>query len=200
MNTNMKLLDDAGIDVILREAHTYNGWQKREVSNEVLTALYDAAVMGPTSANCLPMRLVFVKSAAAKARLIPHMMEQNKEKTLHAPVTAIVGYDLEFYKEMPRLFPPVPEFGNMFKENAELAQEYAMRNGSLQGGYLIIAIRAFGLSAGPMSGFDNAGVDKEFFAGTACRSNFLCNIGYGDGATVYPRNPRLSFDEACSVL
>lgn len=194
------MLGDKELDLLFREAHTYGGWADREVSDALIQRVYELAVWGPTSANCLPLRLVFIKSAEDKARLIPLLLEQNRAKTELAPVTAIVGYDMEFYKEMPRLFPPVPEMGQMFVGNEKLTYDYALRNGSLQGGYLILAIRALGLAAGPMSGFDNAAVDQEFFAGTAVQSNFLCNFGYGDGKSFHPRNPRLTFAEACKIL
>lgn len=195
-----KMINDDGLDIIFREARTLNGWTEREVSDELIKRVYELSALGPTSANCLPMRVVFVKSTAGKERLAPLVGEPNREKTVKAPVTAIVGYDMEFYREMPRLFPPVPTMGDMFKGNEQLAYECAMRNGSLQGGYLIIAIRAMGLAAGPMSGFDNAAVDKEFFSGTTTRSNFLCNFGYSDGKSYYPRGPRLTFEEACQLL
>jgi len=200
MGTQNKALSANTLATIFTDAHTYNGWQEREVSDETLRELYATAVMGPTSANCLPMRVVFVKSQAGKERLVPHLMEGNREKTQRAPVTAIIAYDLEFYREMPRLFPVVPKMGDMFKGNPALAERYAIRNGSLQGAYFIITIRAMGFGAGPMSGFDNDALDKEFFAGTSVRSNFLCNFGYGDESTIYPRNPRLTFDEACTIV
>lgn len=193
-------LSAEGLDLLFREAHTFNDWQDKEVPAETIRSIYELAVMGPTSANCLPMRVVFIKSAAEKKRLIPHLFDQNQPKATKAPVVAIVGYDLEFYKKMLHLFPQVPEMGKMFVGNEKLSYEFAMRNGSLQGAYLIIAIRAMGLVAGPMSGFDNAGVDKEFFADTSTRSNFVCTFGYGDGTSFYPRNPRLTFDEACKLL
>jgi 3-hydroxypropanoate dehydrogenase len=165
----------------------------------VLEALFDLAKMAPTSANCQPMRLVFVRSPEAKARLKPHLAKGNVDKTMAAPVTAIVAYDLEFYEKLPRFFPHA-DARSWFAGDDEKIFETAFRNGSLQGGYLILAARALGLDCGPMSGFDTAGVDAEFFAGSAVRSNFLCNLGYGRHEDLKPRSPRPEFDEHCSIL
>lgn len=156
--------------------------------------------LGPTSANCCPMRIAFLRSPAAKERLRPALSQGNLAKTLAAPVTAIVAYDTRFYDRMELLFPHQPQARSWFAANGTLARDTALRNGSLQGAYLIIAARALGLDAGPMSGFDNARVDAEFFAGTPVQSNFLCNLGYGDAGRLRPRLPRLSFAEACTVL
>ncbi|MGH6959985.1 MAG: malonic semialdehyde reductase, partial [Dongiaceae bacterium] len=154
---------------------------------------------GPTSANCSPMRVVFVKSAAAKERLRPALSEGNLPQTMSAPATAIVGYDLKFHEFLPRLYPQV-DARNWYTGNDALVQTTAFRNGSLQGAYFILAARAVGLDCGPMSGFDNAKVDAEFFRDGRTKSNFLCNLGYGDGARLRPRNPRLEFDEACTII
>lgn len=192
-------LPQAAIDQLFFEAHTLNAWQDKPLSDELLHQLYDTLRMAPTSMNCNPLRLVFVKSQAAKEKLIPALMEGNRAKSMAAPVTAIIGYDTRFFEHLPRLFPPIPTARSMFEENATLADITAFRNGTLQGAYLILAARALGLDCGPMSGFDNAAVDQLFFAGTHIKSNFICNLGYGDAKGIYPRNPRLGFDEACQI-
>jgi 3-hydroxypropanoate dehydrogenase len=163
-------------------------------------AVYDLMRWGPTSANATPARFLFLTSPEAKARLKPHLMEGNREKTMHAPVVAIIGYDLDFLEMWPRLFPNNPRMKNNFTGKPEATREFAFRNGTLQGAYFIIAARAVGLDCGPMSGFSNEGVDKEFFAGSNIKSNFICALGHGDPGGVFPRNPRLSFDEACRII
>jgi 3-hydroxypropanoate dehydrogenase len=192
-------LNQTAFDQLFLEAHTLNAWQKREVPDQLLQQLYDTLRMAPTSMNCSPARIVFVKTKAAKEKLDPAMMEGNRAKTMAAPVTAIIGYDTRFYEQLPKLFPPNPNARNMFESNAALTDITAFRNGTLQGAYFIIAARALGLDCGPMSGFDNAKVDELFFAGTSVKSNFMCNIGYGDPKSIYPRSPRLAFDEACRI-
>lgn len=192
-------INDEALDTIFRAARTHNKWQDKPVSPAVLMALYDLMRWGPTSANCSPARIVFVVSKAAKERLKPHLSANNRDKTMAAPATAILGYDLDFARHLPRLFPHNPDAINWFKDPAH-AEKTAFRNGSLQGGYFIVAARALGLDCGPMSGFDNAGVDREFFSDTAVKSNFLCNLGYGNPEGLYARGPRLSFDEACRIL
>lgn len=189
-------LDAAVLDQLFVEARTYRAWQPREVSDNTLTELVDLMKMGPTASNCQPARLIFVKSKEAKERLKPHLSEGNREKTMAAPVCAIIGFDLKFYEHLPKGMQPLDGFAG----KADRIQVATLRNGSLQGAYLIMAVRALGLDAGPMSGFDNAGVDREFFAGTDTRSNFLCNIGYGDGSGMRPRGPRLAFSEMARVL
>lgn len=189
-------LDAAVLDQLFLEARTYRAWQPREVSDNTLTELVDLMKMGPTASNCQPARLIFVKSKEAKERLKPHLSEGNREKTMAAPVCAIIGFDLKFYEHLPKGMQPLDGFAG----KADRIQVATLRNGSLQGAYLIMAVRALGLDAGPMSGFDNAGVDREFFAGTDTRSNFLCNIGYGDGSGMRPRGPRLAFSEMARVL
>jgi 3-hydroxypropanoate dehydrogenase len=184
---------------IFEGARTNAVWLARPVPDELLQRVYEVAKMGPTSANCCPMRVVFVKSPEGKERLKPSLNEGNVEKTMKAPATAIVAYDTLFYDLLPRLF-PARDMRTAFANNAELAQSTAFRNGSLQGAYLIIAARALGLDCGPMSGFDNAKVDAEFFPDGRWKSNFLCNLGYGDHTKLYPRNPRPSFEEACRIL
>ena len=193
-------LTQSAFDQLFFEAHTHNAWQDKPVTDDLLHRLYDTLRMAPTSMNCSPARIVFVKSKETKERLIPALMEGNRAKTMAAPVTAIIGYDTRFYDNLPTLFPPIPGARDMFAGNAALADITAFRNGTLQGAYLILAARALGLDCGPMSGFDNAAVDQAFFAGTNVKSNFICNLGYGDPKGVYPRNVRLDFAKACSIL
>ena len=192
-------LPTESLDQVFRAARTRNGWTPEKISESVLREIYDLAKWGPTSANSSPARFVFLTSDAAKARLAPFLSATNRDKTLAAPVCAIVGYDLAFAQNLPRLFPHAPTAKDWFAEPT-LAESTAFRNGSLQGAYLIIAARSLGLDCGPMSGFDNAGVDAEFFAGTTVKSNFLVNIGHGTEENLFPRNPRLSFEEACQIL
>ncbi len=193
------ILAETGLDLILRNARTHNAWLERPVHDETLHALYELFKWGPTSANSSPARIVFLRSRAAKERLRPALSHGNLDKTMAAPVVAIIAYDLEFYEKLPVLFPHA-DARSWFAGKDEVIRTTALRNGTLQGAYLIIAARALGLDCGPMSGFDNAKVDAEFFAGSAVKSNFLCNLGYGDPAKLFPRGPRLSFDEACQVL
>ena len=192
-------LSEAALDQLFRSARTFNAWLPGEVSDAQLHQLYDLAKFGPTSANSSPMRLVFVKSPEAKEKLSPFLSEGNRAKTMAAPVTAIVATDHAFYEKLPQLFPHA-DARSWFAGNQPLIDVTAFRNGSLQGAYLILAARSLGLDCGPMSGFDNAGVDAAFFAGTTVKSNFLVNIGYGDASRdLVPRSPRLSFDEACRI-
>jgi 3-hydroxypropanoate dehydrogenase len=192
-------LAEAALDQLFRTARTYNAFLPKEVTDEQLHALYELAKFGPTSANSSPMRLVFVKSAAAKERLKPFLSEGNRAKTMAAPVTAIVANDHAFYEKLPQLFPHA-DARSWFVGNQPLIDTTAFRNATLQGAYVIMAARALGLDCGPMSGFDNAGVDEAFFAGTTVKSNFLINIGYGDSSRdLFPRSPRLAFEEACRV-
>lgn len=192
-------LNQAALDQLFLKAHTHNAWQDKPVPDELLHRLYDIFRMGPTSANSCPARIVFVKSREAKEKLDQAMMEGNRAKSMAAPVTAIIGYDLRFYEKMGKLFPNAPDARSWFDKDEQTAFTNAFRNGTLQGAYLIIAARALGLDCGPMSGFDNALVDQLFFAGTSVKSNFLCNLGYGNPQGVYPRNPRLEFNEACRI-
>jgi 3-hydroxypropanoate dehydrogenase len=184
---------------IFGEARTNSVWQERPVPDDLLRRVYDIAKMGPTSANSCPMRVVFVKSAEAKARLKPCLNEGNVEKTMKAPATAIIAYDTQFYDLLPRLF-PARDMRTGYASDPELALATAFRNGSIQGGYFIIAARSLGLDCGPMSGFNNAKLDAEFFPDGRWKSNFLCNLGYGDHTKLHPRNPRPSFEEACRIL
>ena len=192
-------VNDEALDTIFRAARTHNTWLDKPVSPTLLMAIYDLMRWGPTSANVSPARIVFVVSKEAKKRLKPHLGATNVDKTMTAPASAIIGHDLDFARHQPKLFPHNPGAKDWFKDSA-LAEKTAFRNGTLQGAYFIIAARALGLDCGPMSGFDNEGVDREFFAGTAIKSNLLCNVGYGDHAGVFARSPRLSFDEACKIV
>lgn len=192
-------LDDRSLDIIFREAHTHSNWLDKPVSDELLHQVYDLMKWAPTSANCCPARFVFVRSAAAKQRLLPLMAPGNVEKTRAAPVTVIIGYDLEFYEKLPQLFPQA-DARSWFAGNQPLIERNAFQSGTLQGAYLLLAARALGLDVGPMNGFDSEKVDREFFAGTKIKSNFVINLGYGDSSKLYPRNPRLTFDEAAQII
>ncbi len=209
-----KVLGDEALDQLFREARTHNAWLDKPVTDETLRRLYDVMKWGPTSANGSPARFVFLRSQEAKERLRPILAPGNVEKTMTAPVTVIIAYDLLFYEKLPNLFPHYPAMRDLFAENPQLIETTAKRNSSLQGAYLMIAARALGLDCGPMSGFDNARLDEEFFgAGQECagceqeffpaghvKSNFLCNLGYGDPSKLFPRAPRLEFNEACTLL
>src|SRR5215217_4576185 len=207
-------LDVRALDQLFREARTHYAWTDRPVSDETLRDLYDLLKWAPTSANANPARFVFVRSAEAKQRLVPALSPANVQKVLTAPVTVIVALDLKFYEKLPKIFPHNPRMRALFENSPELVEVTARRNSSLQGAYLILAARALGLDCGPISGFDNARVDEEFFAaGKPCfgceqeffpeghvKTNFLCNLGYGDTGSLHPRLPRLGFGEACSLL
>ena len=193
-----EVLADAALDQLFRTARTQNAFQDRPVEDSQLHALYELLKWGPTAANTTPARFVFVKSAEAKQKLAPAMSEGNLAKTLAAPVTVIIGQDLDFHEKLPYLFPHT-DAKSWFEGPREGREEAALRNSSLQGAYLMLAARALGLDAGPMSGFDAAKVDAAFFAGTAIKTNFIVNLGYGDPAGVFPRLPRLSFDEAARI-
>jgi 3-hydroxypropanoate dehydrogenase len=193
-----KIPGDA-LDQLFRQARTHSAWLPKRVSVETLREVYELARMGPTSANSTPARFVFLESEAAKARLLPALAPLNVEKTKAAPVTVIVAWDTEFYEKLPKLFPHA-DMRSHFVGNKALIDETAFRNSSLQGGYFILAARAVGLDCGPMSGFDPAKVNAEFFPDGKWKVNFLCNLGYGDRSKLFPRNPRLEFGEACRVL
>jgi 3-hydroxypropanoate dehydrogenase len=210
----MDRLDDEALDLLFRQARTHNAWLDRSVSDETLREIYDIMKWGPTSANSSPARFVLLRSRQAKERLRPALSPGNVDKTMAAPVTVIIAYDLKFFEKLPRLFPHNPTMRNLFAGNPQLVEVTAQRNSTLQGAYFMLAARSLGLDCGPMSGFDNAQVDEEFFgAGKQCegcdqeffpaehvKSNFLCNLGYGDSAKLFPRSPRLDFAEACSLL
>ncbi|MEM7711523.1 MAG: malonic semialdehyde reductase, partial [Pseudomonadota bacterium] len=188
------------LQLLFTEARTHYGWQERDVGEETLRDLYEIAKMGPTSMNNQPMRVLFVRSTEAKDRLAQCLMPANEPKMRTAPVTAIIAYDLNFWEELPRNFPPNPDAADIFRNNATAAQVNAFRNGTLQGAYFMLAARAVGLDVGAMSGFDNAKVDEEFFHGTSLKSNFLVNLGYADTSKIFRRLPRMSFDEICETI
>jgi 3-hydroxypropanoate dehydrogenase len=198
-------LSSEALDVIFRQARTHNVWLDRPVSDDLLRQLYDLMKYGPTSANSCPARILFLRTPEAKQRLLPTLSPINVDKTMQAPVTAIMAHDLKFYEQLPKLFPHNPDARGWFANSRPLAETTAFRNGSMQGGYFILAARSLGLDCGPMSGFDNAKVDAEFFSEPdgsflEVKSNFLCNLGYGDGSKLFPRSPRLDFAEACKLL
>jgi len=192
-------LPDQALQRIFTNARTHSAWLTEPVSDELLQQIYDLMKWGPTSANSSPARIAFVKSNQAKEKLLPCMAPGNVEKTRTAPVTAIIAHDLEFYEKLPKLFPHA-DARSWFVGNKPFIESTAFRNGSLQGAYLIIAARALGLDCGPMSGFDNAKVDAAFFEGASWKSNFICNLGFGDASLLHPRSPRLDFNEACKIL
>ena len=191
--------DTDTLRLLLTEARSHNGWLDKLVSDAQLRELFDLLKWGPTSANGSPARFYFLRSQEAKERLKPALSEGNQEKTMSAPVVAIIAYDVEFWKELPRLFPHKDMTGS-FRNNPAAAEGAAFRNGTLQGAYFIIAARAIGLDCGPMSGFDANKVNVEFFQGTSLKANFLCNIGYADTSKIFVRSPRFEFDEACKIL
>ena len=193
------MLDDAALDTVFRAARTHYAWTGQPVGDADLYRVFDLLRMGPTSANCSPARFLFLRTPEAKERLRPALSMGNVDKTMSAPVVTIVAHDPAFYEELPRLFPHA-DARAWFAGNDALATTTAFRNGTLQGAYLILAARAAGLDAGPMSGFDNAAVDREFLSALGWRSNFLVNLGHGDLAALHPRAPRLAFDEACRLL
>lgn len=207
-------LNDEALDRLFRQARTFSTWQDRPVEDELLRRLYDLMKWGPTSANSCPARIVFLRTPEAKERLKPALSAGNVAKTMAAPVTAILAYDQRFFEQLPRLWPPNPGMRDFFANSPEVAEVTAFRSGTLQGAYFILAARALGLDCGPMSGFDNAKVDAEFFPVSPAeenataqvmpesriKSNFLCNLGYGDPAGLHPRNARLEFEEACRLL
>jgi 3-hydroxypropanoate dehydrogenase len=193
------MIDDAALDALFREARTANRWTDQGVSDEELHALFELLKMPPTSANCSPARFLFLRTPEAKERLRPALSAGNVEKTMAAPVTAVVAYDPYFYEHLPRLFPHA-DARAWFAGNEALAEETAFRNGTLQGAYLIMAARAIGLDCGPMSGFDRARVDEAFLDDRGWKSNFLVNLGHADPEGQFERSPRFAFDEACVLL
>lgn len=193
------VLSDGALDQLFREARSFSYWQERPVSDETLHRLYDLMKMGPTSANCLPARLVFVKSAQAKERLRPCLDAGNVHKSMSAPVVAVIGMDLEFYELLPRLYPH-GDARSWFAGNPEKIRETALRNSTLQGAYFIMAARSLGLDCGPMSGFDPQRMDETFFPEGRVKSNFICALGYGERSRLHPRDPRPGFDEVCRVV
>jgi len=194
-----KKVSDECLNQLFLEARTHWVWRPEPVPIELLKEAYNLARFGPTSANSSPARFVFLTTPQAKERLRPALSAGNLEKTMTAPVTVIVAWDTEFHEKLPQLF-PARDMRSIFAGNAALLHETAFRNGTLQGAYFIMAARGLGLDCGPMSGFDQQKVNAEFFPDGKWKANFLCNIGYGDPTKLFPRNPRLSFDEACRVL
>ena len=208
------MLSQEGLGLLFREARTHNGWLDRPIADETLQQLYEIMKWGPTSANGCPGRFLFLRTQSAKGKLLPALAPGNVEKTMAAPVTVIIAYDLKFYEKLPKLFPHNAGMRDHFAANPQLIEVTARRNASLQGAYLMLAARALGLDCGPMSGFDNAkldeafcdlgrecqGADQEFFPEGHWKSNFLCNLGYGDPSKLLPRSPRLEFNEACKLL
>lgn len=192
-------LDENALDLILTRARTHNGWSGRPVSDAQIRRLFDILKMGPTSANCMPGRFIFARTPEAKARLTPALAPGNVAKVEAAPVVAILGHDVEFWRHLPRLFPH-KEMAVHYKDNPAFAEVNAFRNGTLQGAWLIIAARAMGLDTGAMSGFKNDMVDAEFFAGTTVKSNFLCCLGYGDTTKIMGKLPKFDFDEVCEII
>jgi 3-hydroxypropanoate dehydrogenase len=194
------LLEQSVLAQLFLEARTFRSWQDRPVSDELLRRMVDLAKMGPTSVNCSPMRLVFVRGKEAKARLKDALHPGNVAKTMTAPVTAIIAHDLTFFAQLGKLAPNSHPAKQMFESDPAAAAETAFRNGTLQGAYLILAARALGLDCGPLSGFDCGQVDAMFFSGMPIRSNFLCNIGYGDRSALAPRRPRLAFEKIARIV
>ena len=197
--TGIDSLDSAALDLLFGNARTHNVWQDRTVSEIVLRRLFDLMKMAPTSINISPARIIFVKTEEGKEKLKPALVSGNVEKTMTAPVCAIIGHDLDCWKQLPKLF-PFKDMSSLFSNNPDFVLSTAFRNCSMQGAYLIMAARALGLDCGPMSGFDNDLVDKEFFSGTAVKSNFLCNIGYGRKEKLSDRAPRFNFEDVCQVI
>lgn len=193
------IVNDQALDQLFRQARSYNGWQDKPVSDIQIQSIIDLMKMAPTSANCQPGRFKFLRSRTAKERLKPHLIEANVDKVMTAPVVVIIGHDLEFYENLPKWFPHT-DARSWFVGNEALIETTAFRNGTLQGAYLMLAARAIGLDCGPMSGFDNAGVDEAFFKGTPIRSNFICGIGHGDSKSIFDRSPRPTFDDLAEIL
>ena len=200
MRERIQRLDADGIDLLLRNARSHYAWADRPVSDSDLERIFDIMVWGPTSNNGHPIRILFARSDAAKQRLVPALKGNNVEKVLSSPVCAIIGYDTKFYERFPELFPHDPGKVQMFIDNPKRCADDAFRNGTLQGAYFMIAARALGFDVGPISGFFNDIVDAEFFADTTIKSNFLCNVGYGDESAVWQKLPRPSFDSICTVI
>ena len=193
-------IDPAALDQLFFDARSYNGWKDEPVADDQLRRLYEILKMGPTSFNCCPARFVFLRTPEAKERIRPYLRPNNVDKTMTASVVTIIAYDMEFYELMPKLVPYRPEAKDVFVGKDELIKTTAFRNGSLQGAYFLLAARAVGLDCGPMSGFNNQGVDQEFFPDGRFKSNFICGLGRGDPESIFERLPRFDFDEACKLL
>ncbi len=202
MDLSSVVVDHKTLDKLLLSARSQNGWSSKPVTDEQLRVIYDVSKWGPTSMNCQPQRVVFLRTQTAKDRLVPCLAPGNIAKTTAAPVVAILAYDMSFYEQLPKVFPHNPDAKHHFEgaEKKQHADTTAFRNATLQAAYFIMAARSIGLDCGPMSGFNNAKVDAEFFAGTSLKSNFLCGLGYGDPSKIFPRLPRLAFEDACTTL
>lgn len=200
IENTLRALNENALDIIFREARTRNGWKDQPVPDQLIRAVYADAILGPTSANCLPMRIVFVSSTKAKQRLAPALEEGNLAKTMKAPVVAIFAFDLLFFEHLEKTFPHAPDARTWFEGNDALIFETAFRNATLQAAYFMLAARAHGLDCGPMSGFDQEKVNAEFFSDGRYQSNFICSIGYGTDENLFPRSPRLEFEDSCSIL
>jgi len=196
----MASIDQSALDILFNQARTHSAWLDEPVDDALLKQIYDLTKMAPTSANCQPLRVVFVKSKEAKERLKPCLDAGNVNKTMSAPVTAIIAYDMTFYDKLPQLFPHAKGMRETFVGNDQKIFTTAFRNGSLQGAYFILAARALGLDCGPMSGFDNATLDQEFLSDTPWKSSFLCNLGHGNASKLHPRGPRPEFEETCEIV
>ncbi|MDI5983940.1 malonic semialdehyde reductase [Halomonas sp. M4R5S39] len=196
----MTIIDNKAVETLFTAARTHNVWKEQDVSEEKLRELYHLLHFGPTSMNCQPLRVLFLKSQEAKERLKPALLPGNQDKTMKAPVVALLGYDTAFPEHLPRMFSHNKDAKSLFEGKTDFINTTAFRNSSIQGGYFILAARAVGLNAGPMSGFNNAAVDEEFFPDGQVKSNFLCNLGYGDASALFPRQERFEFDEVCRVL
>lgn len=196
----MSVIEQKAVETLFTDARTHNVWKDEPVSEKILRELYQLMHFGPTSMNCQPTRVLFLQSDTAKQRLKPALMPGNQEKTMKAPVVAVLGYDTEFYEHLPRMFAHNKDAKSLFEGKTDFINTTAFRNGSIQGGYFIMAARAVGLDCGPMSGFNNAAVDEAFWPDGKVKSNFLCNLGYGDASALFPRNDRFAFDEVCQFL
>lgn len=196
----MSVIEQKAVETLFTDARTHNIWKDEPVSEKTLRELYQLMRFGPTSMNCQPTRVLFLRSNTAKERLKPALMPGNQEKTMKAPMVAVLGYDTEFYEHLPRMFAHNKDAKSLFEGKKDFINTTAFRNGSIQGGYFIMAARAVGLDCGPMSGFNNAAVDEEFWPDGKVKSNFLCNLGYGDASALFPRNDRFTFDEVCQFL
>ncbi len=196
----MSTVAPEAIKQVFTEARTYQGWLPKEVSDKDLREIYELMKFGPTSANLCPARILFVKNGPQKDFLLQCLAPTNVDKVKAAPVTAVIAQDQKFYEQTAKLFPPAPQYRDFFASNAVAAESTAFRNSSLQGAYFMLAARALGFDCGPMSGFDNQKLDEAFFSGTSWKSNFICNVGYGDKSKLMPRLPRLSFEEACKIV
>ncbi len=196
----MNAISDIALNQLFTEARTHNAWLPKKVTDQTLHDIYELAKWGPTSANLSPMRILYLRDGQAREKLYPALAPGNVDKVKASPVTAVIALDEQFYTYALKLFPHAPKISEMFSKDKGLSDTTALRNSSLQGAYFILASRALGLDCGPMSGFDNKKLDEAYFGGTTWKSNFICNLGYGDKTKLFPRLPRLSFEEACKIV